>query len=58
VWEAFGLSDEHKMMVAIAIGYEEEVSTLDEKKWQTSRAPRVRKPLGERVSFNRVIIEE
>lgn len=53
VREAFGLSDELKVMVAIAIGYEGDISTLSEKHQRTSRAPRERKPLEEIVSFNR-----
>jgi nitroreductase len=52
VREAFGLDDEYKVMVAIAIGYEGDISTLDEKKRQTSLAPRKRKPLEEIVGFN------
>jgi nitroreductase len=52
VRQAFGLSDEYKVMVAIAIGYEGDVSTLSEKHQQVSRAPRQRKPLEEIVSFN------
>jgi nitroreductase len=58
VREAFGIGDEYKVMVAIAIGYEGDISTLDERKQQTSLAPRVRKPLEEIVSFNHVTVGE
>jgi nitroreductase len=54
VREAFGLSDEFKVMVAIAIGYEGNISTLSEKHQKISRAARERKPLGETISFNRL----
>ena len=52
VREAFGLDDEYRVMVAIAIGYEGDISTLDERKQETSCAPRVCKPLEETVGFN------
>jgi nitroreductase len=52
VREAFGLADECEVMVAIAVGYEGDVSTLSERHQQMSQAPRERKPLGEIVSFN------
>jgi nitroreductase len=54
VREAFGLSDDFEVLVAIAIGYEGDISTLNEKHQITSRAPRQRKPLEETVSFNRL----
>lgn len=54
VREAFGLADEYKVMVAIAIGYEGDISTLNEKHQQISRATRQRKPLGEIVGFNQL----
>ncbi|MBN1813054.1 MAG: nitroreductase family protein [Anaerolineae bacterium] len=52
VREAFGLSDEHVVTVAIAIGYEGDISTLSEKHQQISRSPRQRQPLEEIVGFN------
>ncbi|MDY7078895.1 MAG: nitroreductase family protein [Chloroflexota bacterium] len=52
VREAFGLTDEDEVMVAVAVGYEGDVSTLSEKHREISRAPRQRKPLEEIVSFN------
>jgi nitroreductase len=52
VREAFGFSEEVSVMVAIAVGYEGDISTLDEKKQAVSRAPRERKPLEEIVRFN------
>jgi nitroreductase len=52
VKEAFGFPDEIKVVIAIAIGYEGDLSTLDERKRATSLAPRVRKPLEEIVHFN------
>jgi nitroreductase len=58
VREAFGLGDDYQVMVAIAIGYAGDISTLDERKQETSLAPRVRKPLEETVGFNRAVIEE
>ncbi|HDQ73522.1 MAG TPA: hypothetical protein ENN19_15715 [Chloroflexi bacterium] len=56
--EAFGLSDELKVMVAIAIGYEGDISTLSEKHQRTSHAARERKALEEIVGFNRPITED
>jgi len=40
------------VVIAIAIGYEGDVSTLDERKRATSLALRVRKPMEEIVHFN------
>lgn len=54
VKEAFDFPDEFEVMVAIAIGYEGNVSTLTEKHQRTSQAPRQRKPPSETVSFNRL----
>lgn len=54
VREAFGLVDEFQVTVAIAIGYEGDISTLDERKQRQSLAPRERKPLEETVSFNKI----
>jgi nitroreductase len=50
--DAFDLSDEYKVMVAIAIGYEGDISTLSEKHQQISQSPRQRKPLEEIADFN------
>lgn len=50
--EAFEFPDEIKVVIAIAIGYEGDVSTLDERRQATSRGPRQRKPLEEIVRFN------
>ncbi len=55
VREAFGFADEYKVMVAIAIGYEGDISALSEKHQEVSRAPRQRQPLEEMVSFNRLL---
>jgi nitroreductase len=52
VKEAFGFSDEIRVVVTIAIGYEGDVSTLDERRRAMSLAPRERKPLEEIVHFN------
>ncbi|MBN1979734.1 MAG: nitroreductase family protein [Anaerolineae bacterium] len=52
VKEAFGFPEEIKVVIAIAIGYEGDLSTLDERKRATSLAPRVRKPMEEIVHFN------
>ena len=52
VREAFGLSEEIEVMVAIAVGYEGDMSTLDEAKQAVSRSLRERKPLEEIVRFN------
>jgi nitroreductase len=52
VREAFGFPDEIKVVIAIAIGYEGDVSTLDERKRATSLAPRERKPVEQIVHFN------
>jgi nitroreductase len=52
VKEAFGFSDEIKVVVAVAIGYEGDISTLDERKRATSLAPRERKPLKEIVRYD------
>lgn len=52
VRQAFGMPDEFDVLVAIAIGYEGDISTLSEKHQQVSRAPRQRKPLEETVRFN------
>lgn len=54
VREAFDLSDEYKVMVAIAIGYAGDISTLSEKHQQVSQSPRQRRPLEEVVSFNQL----
>ena len=56
VREEFGLPDEYKVMVAIAVGYEGDLSTLSEKHQQTSQAARERRPLSEIVSFD-VLVE-
>jgi len=45
-------------MVAIAIGYEGDISTLSEKHQRTSHAARERKALEEIVGFNRPITED
>lgn len=52
VKELFGLSDEYEVLVAIAIGYEGDISTLQERQQKISRAPRERNPLEENFSFN------
>ena len=52
VRQAFGLADEYRVMVAIAIGYPGDIATLDEKKQAVSLAARTRLPLEETVGFN------
>ena len=54
VKETFNFPDEFQVMVAIAIGYEGDISTLQERHQETSRRPRQRKPLEETVRFNRL----
>jgi len=54
VKQAFGLADEFEVLLAIAIGYEGDISTLSDKHQQVSRAPRERKPVEEIASFNRL----
>ncbi|HET90873.1 MAG TPA: nitroreductase [Chloroflexi bacterium] len=49
---AFGLTDEFEVLVAIAIGYEGDLSTLSEKHQQVSQSPRQRKAMEEIVGFN------
>ncbi|MBN1954909.1 MAG: nitroreductase family protein [Anaerolineae bacterium] len=51
VRQAFGLSDDVRVMVAIAVGYEGDIATLEEQHQEMSRAPRERKALEEIVSF-------
>jgi nitroreductase len=51
VKQASGLPDEFEVLVAIAIGYEGDVSTLSDKHQKMSHAPRQRKPLEEIVTF-------
>ena len=58
VRQAFDMPDEFEVMVAIAIGYEGDISTLSEKHQKISRASRQRKPLEGTVSFNRFIIRD
>jgi nitroreductase len=50
--EAFGFPDEIKVVIAIAIGYEGDISMLDEKKRATSVSPRDRKPVEVIAHFN------
>jgi glutaredoxin-dependent peroxiredoxin len=52
VRQAFGLPDEYRVVVAIAIGYEGDISTLSEKHQRTSTAERQRKPLSDTVGLN------
>jgi nitroreductase len=52
VRQAFGLAGEYQVMVAIAVGYEGDLSTLSDRHREMSQAPRERKPLEETVSFN------
>ncbi len=54
VKQAFALPDEFEVLLAIAIGYEGDVSTLSDKHQQVSRAPRQRKPLEAIASFDRL----
>ncbi len=52
--EAFHIPDEFDVMVVIAVGYEGDVSTLEERHQKVARAPRQRKPMEEIVCFNRL----
>jgi nitroreductase len=52
VRSSFDIPDEYRVMVAIAIGYEGDVSTLSEKHQAISLASRERKSLSELVHFN------
>lgn len=52
VRQAFGFPDGYQIMVAIAIGYEGDISTLEERHREISHAPRQRKPLAEIAFFN------
>jgi nitroreductase len=54
VQEIFGLPEDMLVLIAIAIGYEGDISTLEERHQKTSLAERERKPLEETVSFNQV----
>ncbi len=57
VREAFGLDDDDRVLVAIAIGYEGDPATLSEKHRQVSSAPRQRLPLAAIVGFDRAVGE-
>jgi nitroreductase len=52
VRQAFGFPDGYQIMVAIAIGYEGDISTLEERHQELSRAPRQRRPLAEVAFFD------
>lgn len=52
--ESFALPEDMLVLVAIAIGYEGDIATLEERHQTTSLAKRERKPLEETVSFNQV----
>lgn len=54
VKEFFDIPDEFEVLVAIAIGYEGDVSTLAERHQEMSHAPRQRNPLEENFYFNRL----
>ncbi|MDY6876063.1 MAG: nitroreductase family protein [Chloroflexota bacterium] len=54
VKEMFDIPDEFEVMVFIAIGYEGDISTLEERHQRISRDPRQRRPLEEVVNFNRL----
>ena len=54
VKELFGIPDEFEVLIAIAIGYEGDISTLAERHQKVSRAPRERQPLEENFYFNRL----
>ncbi len=49
---AFDMGDEFEVMVAIAIGYEGDLSTLSEKHQRISQAERQRQAIEEMVGFN------
>ncbi len=54
VKDLFGIPDEFEVLVAIAIGYEGDVSTLAERHQKMSRAPRERNPLEENFHLDRL----
>ena len=54
VREIFGLPEDMLVLIAIAIGYEGDIASLEERHQTTSLAKRERKPLEETVSFNQV----
>jgi len=49
---AFGIPESYTILVAIAVGYEGDLSTLKEKHQKVSVAPRTRNPLEENFFFN------
>ncbi len=50
----FNIPDDFEIMVVIAVGYEGEVTKLDEKLQQKSLAPRQRKPLADNFFLNKL----
>ena len=54
VKEKLSLPEDIRVLIAIAIGYEGDISTLEDRHQTTSRATRERKPLEETVNFNQV----
>ena len=50
--EAFGIPESYTILVAIAVGYEGDLSTLKENHQKVSVAPRTRNPLEENFFFN------
>ena len=52
VRQAFGIPDEYRVLVAIAVGYEGDIATLSEKHQNISMASRQRNPLSDMVGFN------
>ena len=52
VRQAFDIPGEYRVLVAIAVGYEGDISTLSEKHQNISRASRQRKPLSDMVGLN------
>ena len=50
--ETFGIPESYTFLVVIAVGYEGDLSTLNENHQKVSVAPRKRNPLEENFFFN------
>ena len=52
---AFGIPESYTILIAIAVGYEGDLSTLKENHQKVSLAPRTRNPLEENFFFNQFV---